>query len=83
MKTKRQYTRKQVALRRWLVVLLLLALSCAGLVVNLTPNQALRDMERGHALGKTEILERRNVGPFRFCLSHGLPGLPLSAGSHR
>ena len=83
MKHKRQYTRKQVALRRWLVVLLLLALSCAGLVVNLTPNQALRDMERGHALGKTDILERRNVGPFRFCLSQNERVLFLSSQEFR
>ena len=83
MKTKRQYTRKQVALRRWLVVLLLLALSCAGLVVNLTPNQALRDMERGHALGKTDILERRNVGPFRLCLSQNERVLFLSSQEFR
>lgn len=79
MKPKRQHTRKQITLRRWLAVLLLLALSCVGLVVNLTPNQALRDMERGHALGKTNILERRDIGPFLFCLSQNERVLFLSS----
>ncbi len=62
-------TRRKLTLRRWVLVLALLAAGYFLLPAPFFPTQTLRFQERENAIGRTTIIQRETAGPVLFFLS--------------
>ena len=68
-KRTKQHTRKQLALRRWLLVLALFSISYFLLPFTFSPTQTIRAQESANAIARTSMVQWKKAGPRLFCLS--------------
>ena len=68
-KRTKQHTRKQRALRRWLLVLALFSISYFLLPITFSPTQTIRAQESANAIARTSMVQWKKAGPRLFCLS--------------
>ena len=68
-KRTKQYTRKHLALRRWLLALALFFLAYSLLPSTFSPTQTIRFYERANAIERTTVVQWKKAGPRLFCLS--------------
>lgn len=68
-KRTKQHTRKQLALRRWLLVLALFSISYFLLPITFSPTQTIRAQESANAIAQTSVVQWKKAGPRLFCLS--------------